>query len=166
MASTRGHWGEVRKRRSSRRAAARRLRVSGAARVARRRLVSASAQHASCDGARVNYVEMGEGSPVVFIHGLSGCWQNWLENIPFFARSHRVIAMDLPGFGSSDLPNEEISIPGYGRFVDAFLERDRRRARGARRQFHGRVHRRRDRDRAIRTASSAWCWCLPPAGCR
>src|SRR4051794_37838323 len=72
--------------------------------------------------ARVNYVEMGEGSPLVFIHGLSGCWQNWLENIPFFARSHRVIAMDLPGFGSSELPQEEISIPGYGRFVDSFLE--------------------------------------------
>jgi pimeloyl-ACP methyl ester carboxylesterase len=73
-------------------------------------------------GAQVNYVELGEGSPVVFIHGLSGCWQNWLENIPFFAREHRVIAMDLPGFGSSELPNEEISIPGYGRFVDAFLD--------------------------------------------
>jgi pimeloyl-ACP methyl ester carboxylesterase len=72
--------------------------------------------------AQVSYVEMGEGSPVVFIHGLSGCWQNWLENIPFFARNHRVIAMDLPGFGSSELPNEEISIPGYGCFVDSFLE--------------------------------------------
>jgi pimeloyl-ACP methyl ester carboxylesterase len=72
--------------------------------------------------ARVNYVEMGDGPPVVFVHGLSGCWQNWLENIPFFARKHRVIAMDLPGFGSSDLPNEEISIPGYGRFVNSFLE--------------------------------------------
>jgi pimeloyl-ACP methyl ester carboxylesterase len=72
-------------------------------------------------GSRVNYVEMGQGSPLVFVHGLSGCWQNWLENIPHFARSHRVIAVDLPGFGESDLPLEEISIPGYGRFVDAFL---------------------------------------------
>jgi pimeloyl-ACP methyl ester carboxylesterase len=72
-------------------------------------------------GSRVNYVEMGEGPPVVFIHGLSGCWQNWLENIPHLARRHRVIAMDLAGFGESELPQEEISIPGYGRFVDAFL---------------------------------------------
>ena len=71
--------------------------------------------------ARVNYVEMGEGPPVVFIHGLSGCWQNWLENIPHMARRHRVLALDLPGFGESELPQEEISIPGYGRFVDAFL---------------------------------------------
>ena len=38
-------------------------------------------------GARVNYVEMGEGPPLVFVHGLSGCWQNWLENIPHFARA-------------------------------------------------------------------------------
>jgi pimeloyl-ACP methyl ester carboxylesterase len=72
-------------------------------------------------GARVNYVEMGSGPPLVFVHGLSGCWQNWLENIPHFARSHRVIALDLVGFGESELPQEQITIPGYGRFVDAFL---------------------------------------------
>jgi pimeloyl-ACP methyl ester carboxylesterase len=72
-------------------------------------------------GSRVNYVEMGEGPPVVLIHGLSGCWQNWLENIPHLARRHRVVALDLAGFGESELPQEEISIPGYGRFVDAFL---------------------------------------------
>ena len=26
-------------------------------------------------GARVNYVEIGEGEPLLFVHGLSGCWQ-------------------------------------------------------------------------------------------
>jgi pimeloyl-ACP methyl ester carboxylesterase len=71
--------------------------------------------------ARVNYVELGTGSPVVFVHGLSGCWQNWLENVPHFAERHRVVAVDLSGFGESELPHEEISIPGYGRFIDAFL---------------------------------------------
>jgi pimeloyl-ACP methyl ester carboxylesterase len=74
-------------------------------------------------GARVNYVEMGEGSPILFVHGLSGAWQNWLENIPHFARSHRVIAIDLPGFGSSPMPPWEISIPAYGRFLRDFCER-------------------------------------------
>jgi pimeloyl-ACP methyl ester carboxylesterase len=73
------------------------------------------------NGTRVSYVEMGEGPPLVFVHGLAGCWQNWLENIPYFARSHRVIAIDLPGFGESELPQEDISMPGYGRFVDTFL---------------------------------------------
>lgn len=74
-------------------------------------------------GARVNYVEMGEGPPLLFLHGLSGAWQNFLENIPHFARTHRVVALDLPGFGSSPMPPWEISIPAYGRFVRDFCER-------------------------------------------
>lgn len=74
-------------------------------------------------GARVNYVEMGERTPLLFVHGLSGCWQNWLENIPHFARTHRVVALDLPGFGASPMPPWEITIPAYGRFVRDFCER-------------------------------------------
>jgi pimeloyl-ACP methyl ester carboxylesterase len=74
-------------------------------------------------GAEVNYVEMGEGPPLLFVHGLSGAWQNWLENIPHFAKSHRVVALDLPGFGSSPMPPWEISIPAYGRFLRDFCER-------------------------------------------
>ena len=74
-------------------------------------------------GSRVNYVEMGEGPPLLFVHGLSGAWQNFLENIPYFARTHRVVALDLPGFGSSPMPPWEISIPAYGRFVRDFCER-------------------------------------------
>ena len=34
------------------------------------------------DGRRVNVIEIGEGPPVLFVHGHSGCWQNWLENLP------------------------------------------------------------------------------------
>jgi pimeloyl-ACP methyl ester carboxylesterase len=74
-------------------------------------------------GARANYVEIGEGPPLVFVHGLSGAWQNWLENVPRFARSHRVVAVDLPGFGASPMPPWEISIPAYGRFLRDFCER-------------------------------------------
>jgi pimeloyl-ACP methyl ester carboxylesterase len=74
------------------------------------------------DGRRVNVVELGSGAPIVFIHGLSGSWQNWLEQLPVFARQHRVIAFDLPGFGASEMPEERISISGYGRFVTALLD--------------------------------------------
>jgi 4,5:9,10-diseco-3-hydroxy-5,9,17-trioxoandrosta-1(10),2-diene-4-oate hydrolase len=72
-------------------------------------------------GGLVNVVEMGAGDPIVFIHGLGGGWQNWLEQLPVFARDHRVIAFDLPGFGQSEMPAEKISIKGYGRFVDELL---------------------------------------------
>jgi pimeloyl-ACP methyl ester carboxylesterase len=71
---------------------------------------------------RVNYVEMGSGNgaDLVFVHGLSGAWQNWLENIPHFARNHRVIALDLPGFGASPMPGWEITIERYGRLLVDF----------------------------------------------
>ncbi len=70
----------------------------------------------------VNYVELGEGAPVIFVHGLGGCWQNWLENIPHFARSHRVIAPDLPGFGESPMPGWEVTMEAYGQLLNSFLE--------------------------------------------
>jgi pimeloyl-ACP methyl ester carboxylesterase len=73
-------------------------------------------------GAPVNVIDSGEGDAIVFIHGLSGAWVNWLENIPHFARSHRVIAMDLPGFGHSPMPVDRISISGYARIVDELLD--------------------------------------------
>lgn len=74
-------------------------------------------------GASVNYVELGEGDPVLFVHGISGSWQNWLENLPHFARERRAIALDLPGFGASPMPSWEIDIPAYGRLVHDFCEK-------------------------------------------
>ncbi len=74
-------------------------------------------------GSSVNYVEIGEGEPLIFVHGLSGCWQNWLENLPHFARSHRAIALDLPGFGDSPMPAWSIDIPAYGRLLHDFCEK-------------------------------------------
>jgi pimeloyl-ACP methyl ester carboxylesterase len=73
-------------------------------------------------GAEVNYVELGEGEPILFVHGISGSWQNWLENLPHFARTNRVIAIDLPGFGSSPMPDWEIDMPAYGRLLHDFCD--------------------------------------------
>jgi pimeloyl-ACP methyl ester carboxylesterase len=69
----------------------------------------------------VNTIELGEGPPLVFVHGLSGSWPNWLEQLPVFARDHRVITLDLPGFGHSPMPHEPISIRGYARLLDALF---------------------------------------------
>ena len=70
----------------------------------------------------MNIIDMGSGEPVIFIHGLSGCWQNWLEQLPLFARDHRVIAVDLPGFGQSEMPIKEISISCYAEAIDELME--------------------------------------------
>jgi pimeloyl-ACP methyl ester carboxylesterase len=77
------------------------------------------------DGTAVNYVDIGSGDrpPIVLVHGLGGQWQNWLENIPRAAQERRVIALDLPGFGLSPMPPDKITIPGYGRTVNALCDR-------------------------------------------
>lgn len=74
-------------------------------------------------GAEVNYAEIGEGEPILFVHGLAGCWRNWLENLPYFGREYRAIALDLPGFGDSPMPSWEISMTNYGRLIHDFCER-------------------------------------------
>ena len=77
-------------------------------------------------GTPLNYVDIGEQDghrPIVFVHGLSGQWQNWLENIPRFAEQRRVVALDLPGFGRSPMPREKITIDYYGRVVAELCDR-------------------------------------------
>ncbi len=73
-------------------------------------------------GKPMNVIDMGEGPAIVFVHGLSGSWPNWLEQLPEFATEHRVIAMDLPGFGHSPMPDERITISAYARMLDGLLE--------------------------------------------
>jgi pimeloyl-ACP methyl ester carboxylesterase len=69
---------------------------------------------------RVHLAEIGSGraAPILLLHGLGGRWQHWLENIPRFAAERRVVAVDLPGFGRSQLPLDPISIALYARTLD------------------------------------------------
>jgi pimeloyl-ACP methyl ester carboxylesterase len=70
----------------------------------------------------INVLDIGSGPTVLLLHGLSGCWQNWLENIPALAVDQRVIAVDLPGFGESPMPAQPISVSGYARMLDELLD--------------------------------------------
>src|SRR6478609_8724345 len=83
-----------------------------------------AAQHQTeIDDRAVNYCELGEGPAIVFIHGLGASWQSWLENMPELARDHRVVAMDLPGFGYSEMPREDISIEYYASWTCRMMDR-------------------------------------------
>ena len=52
------------------------------------------------------------GPPLLFLHGWSSNWQIFLLNIAAFMDTHRCLAIDLPGFGASEMPAEPISIRG------------------------------------------------------
>jgi pimeloyl-ACP methyl ester carboxylesterase len=71
-------------------------------------------------GRRVHLVDIGSGAgtPVLFVHGLGGRWQNWIETMPRVAAERRAVALDLPGFGRSQMPLEPISIEGYAAVIE------------------------------------------------
>ena len=62
------------------------------------------------------------GPPLLFLHGWASNWQIFLLNIAAFMSTHRCLALDLPGFGASDMPSEPISIQGYAKTVDAMCD--------------------------------------------
>jgi pimeloyl-ACP methyl ester carboxylesterase len=62
---------------------------------------SAHIHDARLAGRSLRYVDLGDGDPLVLIHGTGGAWQSWLLNLEPLAARHRVIAVDLPGFGCS-----------------------------------------------------------------
>jgi pimeloyl-ACP methyl ester carboxylesterase len=49
-------------------------------------------------------IEAGSGPPLVMLHGLGATKISFLTTIGALADSHRMIALDLPGFGDSDKP--------------------------------------------------------------
>src|SRR5688572_14284175 len=54
-------------------------------------------------GVSTAVLEGGDGPPVVLLHGPAGNATHWTRVIPELARTHRVIAPDLPGHGSSEV---------------------------------------------------------------
>lgn len=64
------------------------------------------------NGVTIRYIEVGSGTPVIAMHGLTQNSDTFLESILELAEDHRLILFDLRGHGLSDKPH---SVSGYGR---------------------------------------------------
>jgi len=64
---------------------------------------------------RWRVVEAGAGPTIVLVHGFTGSKENWLPLMRRLARTHRVIAPDLPGWGDS----ERVDGADYGPLAQA-----------------------------------------------
>ncbi len=73
-------------------------------------------------GLSVRYDDVGSGEAVLLIHGLGGSIESWINNTGELAKSLRVIAVDLPGFGLSDKPNMSYTIKFYWEFITRFVK--------------------------------------------
>ena len=72
---------------------------------------------------RTRYWVLGNGQPpVILLHGLGGYKENWDLNITALAQARQVYALDLPGFGLSDKPEVEYTIPYLTDFLYKFMQ--------------------------------------------
>jgi pimeloyl-ACP methyl ester carboxylesterase len=82
----------------------------------------AEAAYAEVAGARVRYLDVGEGPTAVLLHGFASSLETWAALVPELSKTHRVIALDLKGFGWTDRPAGDYSPPAQADMVLALLD--------------------------------------------
>ena len=79
-------------------------------------------QYVDVDGLRIAYREAGTGPVVLLVHGWPTSSYLWRNVMPAVAARHRVVALDLPGFGASDKPTDvRYNFAFFDSVFDGFL---------------------------------------------
>jgi len=76
---------------------------------------------ASFFGRNIRYYDVGSGPALVLIHGIGGDADEWAFCLEPLSASHRVIALDLLGFGRSDKPFLAYCIEVFVEVLETFL---------------------------------------------
>ncbi len=96
----------------------------------------ASAKFAQIDGVRVRFTDTGDAAvhndgaapqqeekpTVVLIHGFASALDVWTGVVPALEKTHRVIALDLKGFGWTDRPEGDYSPDAQARLVQTLMD--------------------------------------------
>ena len=90
-----------------------------------RRLVPPAGKFIEIDGTRVHYVDVGEGRPIVFLHGLGAQLHHFRHTLfAHFGPGYRLIALDRPGSGYSVRANGATGrLPEQAALVRRFIEK-------------------------------------------
>ena len=82
-------------------------------------------QNTEINGLKIAYQVAGKGDVVLLLHGWGGEAASFQPVFEWIAHSHKVYALDLPGFGKSQVPPTAWNTSNYAQFVIAFLEKFR-----------------------------------------
>jgi pimeloyl-ACP methyl ester carboxylesterase len=74
------------------------------------------------NGIDLSVLVQGEGRPLLFVHGFPLDHSMWRRQMGRFARSHRVIAPDLRGFGQSDVTDGRVTMEQFADDLAALLD--------------------------------------------
>ena len=77
----------------------------------------------SKDGTPISFEIYGTGEPtLVFVHGWSCDARYWRAQLPYFAKNHRVVMLDLAGHGHSGMTRLQYTMKAFGEDVRAVTE--------------------------------------------
>lgn len=71
----------------------------------------------------ITYEDSGSGPVILCVHGWMHDTSSYTELTEYLKDSHRVISVDLPNFGRSDMTGEVTTIEDYARFIAAFTKK-------------------------------------------
>lgn len=74
------------------------------------------------NGAELHYEDIGEGQPIVFVHGVWMSGRLFEHQLAYFGERYRAIALDLRGHGRSEHVHEGHTVAQYARDLRAVLE--------------------------------------------
>ncbi|MBF6567595.1 MAG: alpha/beta fold hydrolase [Candidatus Binataceae bacterium] len=73
----------------------------------------------------INIQDTGTGTSIVLVHGIGLNGDGWINQVPLFAEKHRVVAVDLRGFGKSSKPTApgSYAIDNFANDIIALVEK-------------------------------------------
>jgi haloalkane dehalogenase len=74
------------------------------------------------DGSEIHYVDVGEGDPILFLHGNPTWSYLWRNIIPHLQPEARCIAPDLIGMGKSGKPEIDYTFEDHYEYIEAFID--------------------------------------------
>lgn len=75
------------------------------------------------DSLLINYTDEGKGKVMLLLHGWGDSLTTFNELISKLSKNYRVIALDLPGFGGSQPPDEAWDLDNYAKLLKSFLNK-------------------------------------------
>ncbi len=76
-------------------------------------------KHDECE---LYYEVHGVGEPLLFLHGLGSCSEDWQPQLAAFAADHQVILCDLRGHGKTGIARPPYNIPQFAKDIKALLD--------------------------------------------
>src|SRR5947209_3672443 len=88
----------------------------------RKDVIQLATRTVKIEGRTVRYKVMGEGDPIILVHGLSASSLWWTRNVPALAPYYRLYLVDLPGFGSMSYPRSRFALDQAAEWLLKWME--------------------------------------------